>query len=435
MIRSLYFSKTGRLRVDLNPVEITSILARPQGLLWIDLDNILPQVTASLLTETFRLHPLAIDDFLDGNLVSRMEDWGDYIFASLVAVGGYHTDRAYEDGKVEMTILKMLLGKGFILTQHDRPLDMINMIWESIQRTVNKSRMKPFELLRELIDETVQTYVFAAQLFDEQITEIRFNKAYRNQNEQIMRMRKVANDIRRHFDDLRLLVDTLARKEFDSIDNEYRSQIQAVYERTTEIRNEFLRLENPQSSSQIVESQPPFSRLTNSLRRTVDTSELNRAKRSYHARSIFISYRRDDSADVTGRVYDRLIAHFGNHAVFKDVDSIQLGSNFKKDLGSALKKCKVVLAIIGNQWIEISDAHGRRLDNPDDFVRIEIETALARGVPIIPIFVQNAKMPAKQELPSSLADLIDHQGLRVRPDPDFHNDVDRLISHLDEMIK
>ncbi len=92
---------------------------------------------------------------------------------------------------------------------------------------------------------------------------------------------------------------------------------------------------------------------------------------------IFLSYRRADSADITGRIDDRLLIAFGRKSVFKDVDSIPLGSDFRKHLASAVSKCDVLLVVIGKDWLSAPDESGsRRLDNDADYVRIEIETAL-----------------------------------------------------------
>jgi acyl carrier protein len=146
---------------------------------------------------------------------------------------------------------------------------------------------------------------------------------------------------------------------------------------------------------------------------------------------IFISYRRADSADVSGRIYDRLAGEFGDAAVFKDVDDIPFGVDFKAYLGDMVRKCDIQLAVIGPQWLDVQDDRGkRRLDNPSDFVRIEIEAALERGIPVVPLLVRGATMPKAEELPSSLADLVYRNGTPVRPDPDFHRDMDRLIRGL-----
>ena len=143
---------------------------------------------------------------------------------------------------------------------------------------------------------------------------------------------------------------------------------------------------------------------------------------------IFISYRRADSADITGRLYDRLTGHFGKSAVFKDVDSIPPGIDFKEHLEKAVGKCKVFLAVIGGQWLESSDSmQNNRLQDPRDFVRIEMEAALNRNILFIPLLVRGASMPPEEKLPLSLQKLVYRNALPIRPDPDFHRDVDRLI--------
>jgi hypothetical protein len=151
---------------------------------------------------------------------------------------------------------------------------------------------------------------------------------------------------------------------------------------------------------------------------------------------IFISYRRSDSADIVGRIYDRLVQEFGRNAIFKDVDSIPLGIDFKGYLDKTLSECSVLLAIIGDSWLDATDASGkRRLEDPDDFVRIEIESALAQGLAVIPLLVRGAKMPAEEALPVSLKKLVYRNGIPIRPDPDFHRDMDRLISALEEYLR
>src|SRR5438045_8284916 len=88
---------------------------------------------------------------------------------------------------------------------------------------------------------------------------------------------------------------------------------------------------------------------------------------------IFISYRREDNAGVTGRIYDRLTQHFGKKAVFKDIDSIPLGVNFKQHIDAIVQTCDVVLVIIGDKWLgEIKKTAARRIDSPEDFVRLEV---------------------------------------------------------------
>ncbi len=146
---------------------------------------------------------------------------------------------------------------------------------------------------------------------------------------------------------------------------------------------------------------------------------------------IFISYRRSDSPDATGRIYDRLVAEFGKAQVFKDVDSIPLGRDFRGHLNDIVGNCGVMLAIVGPHWTEARNPAGqRRLEDPDDFVRIELETALARDIPVVPVLVGHAQIPVAADLPGSLASLVFRQSIEVRPDPDFHNDATRLVTAL-----
>jgi tetratricopeptide (TPR) repeat protein len=145
---------------------------------------------------------------------------------------------------------------------------------------------------------------------------------------------------------------------------------------------------------------------------------------------IFISYRRSDSADVSGRIFDKLVAEFYKDEVFKDVDSIPVGADFKVAVTEAVSQSDVVLVIMGQQWLTASVGSERRLDDSDDMVRHEIETALAHDVPLIPVLVQHAAMPRARELPSTMASFAYRNGVQVRPDPDFHRDMERLIEHL-----
>ena len=151
---------------------------------------------------------------------------------------------------------------------------------------------------------------------------------------------------------------------------------------------------------------------------------------------IFISYRREDSADVTGRIYDRLVQRFGEHAVFKDVDSIPLGTDFRKHLESVIGQCAVVLVVIGDNWAAKDAKTGaRRLDNPEDFVRVEIEWAMRRGIPVIPLLVEGASMPPVESLPEGpLREFAYRNGTDIGRDPNFHPQVNRLIEKLEEIF-
>jgi hypothetical protein len=146
---------------------------------------------------------------------------------------------------------------------------------------------------------------------------------------------------------------------------------------------------------------------------------------------VFISYRRVDSQHVAARIYERFIRHFGKDDVFMDVETIDLGEDFRGAISRAVGKCNALLAIIGDNWLNAKDQIGRpRLEDPDDFVRLEIEAALSRGVTAVPLLVGNSAMPSADQLPTALSKLAFCQGVVVRPDPHFNGDVDYLLRHL-----
>lgn len=152
-------------------------------------------------------------------------------------------------------------------------------------------------------------------------------------------------------------------------------------------------------------------------------------------KSIFISYRRQDSQHITGRIYDKLSTQFGKSAVFKDVDSMPLGVDFRDHIREQVSRCAVLVAVIGKNWNGSSGSGDSRLNDRGDHLRIEIEAALERHIPVIPVLVDGVEMPSEEELPASLARLAYHHGISVRPDPDFHSDADRLLRGIESLLK
>jgi tetratricopeptide (TPR) repeat protein len=140
---------------------------------------------------------------------------------------------------------------------------------------------------------------------------------------------------------------------------------------------------------------------------------------------IFISYRRQETAWPAGRLYDVLVEHFPPEQVFKDVDNIDPGDDFVERITAAVSSCDVLLALIGQQWLTITDETGqRRLDNPGDYVRLEIETALTRKIRVIPILVDDAQMPRANQLPANLAPFARRNAVEINP---LTFDTERLI--------
>ena len=148
---------------------------------------------------------------------------------------------------------------------------------------------------------------------------------------------------------------------------------------------------------------------------------------------VFISYRRRETAGHAGRLYDRLAEHFGDDRVFMDV-RMEPGVDFVEQIDDAVTHCDALLSLIGAQWLDMRDAKGRRrLDDPNDFARLEVEAALARDVRVIPVLLQDAKMPEPEDLPASLAPLARRHAIELS-DERWDYDVGRLIEVLDRTI-
>ena len=149
---------------------------------------------------------------------------------------------------------------------------------------------------------------------------------------------------------------------------------------------------------------------------------------------IFISYRRDDSSGYAGRLFDHLSAHFGPQHIFMDIDNIEPGEDFRKAIESAVGTCDVVLVMIGRRWVNAADPAGqRRLDDPRDWVRVEIATALANPkVRVIPVLVQGAPMPGAHELPEELKELAWRNAIELS-DNRFQYDANRLIRLIERL--
>ena len=129
---------------------------------------------------------------------------------------------------------------------------------------------------------------------------------------------------------------------------------------------------------------------------------------------IFISYRREDTAANAGRIYDHLSDRFGEDHVFMDVDSIAIGLDFTKAVVAAVSACDLLLVLVGKDWLSSADSNGRRrIDNPDDWVRVEIETALQRDIPVVPVLVDEAELPYADDLPPSLRPFVRRQAFRL----------------------
>ena len=151
--------------------------------------------------------------------------------------------------------------------------------------------------------------------------------------------------------------------------------------------------------------------------------------------NIFISYRREDSLGHTGRLFDRLGKHFGKTHVFMDIAGIEPGLDFVEAIDKAVGSCDVFIVVIGKQWLNATDADGRRrLDNPEDFIRLELGTALKRNIRVIPVLVQGATAPSSENLPEDLRMLSRRQAIEVS-DNRWDFDAGELIKTIEKSLK
>jgi hypothetical protein len=144
---------------------------------------------------------------------------------------------------------------------------------------------------------------------------------------------------------------------------------------------------------------------------------------------IFLCYRRQDTQWAARSIYDKLSEKYD---VFRDIDSTPAGVKYSTWIESRVGQCDVMIVLIGGEWLSVDDAGRRRLDLPKDWVRQEIEAALKRDVPVIPVLVQGAPMPSDEELPSSIADLTMFNAAEIT-DSRWNYDLERLLNAIEQL--
>jgi uncharacterized membrane protein YeaQ/YmgE (transglycosylase-associated protein family) len=165
------------------------------------------------------------------------------------------------------------------------------------------------------------------------------------------------------------------------------------------------------------------------------TLQSKEPRRREETKGIFISYRRDESAGYAGRIADSFQDHFGEDKIFRDIDSIEPGLDFAEAIERAVGSSEVVIAVIGKNWLTATDAAGhKRLEDTNDYVRMEIAAALQRNIRVVPLLVQGASMPSANELPDDLAPLARRNAFELH-DTSWRDDVRRLTSVLERVIE
>jgi hypothetical protein len=148
--------------------------------------------------------------------------------------------------------------------------------------------------------------------------------------------------------------------------------------------------------------------------------------------NIVISYRRDDSKWIADRVFDRFESHYGKGNVFMDIDSIPFGLDFRDHIRETLERCDVMVALVGPNWVG-RDETGEHILNETDWVRIEIEAALNKKIPLIPLLIDGARMPKPDELPDPLKNFVFRQSGAIDRD-NFRAQMDKIIASIDHHL-
>ena len=149
---------------------------------------------------------------------------------------------------------------------------------------------------------------------------------------------------------------------------------------------------------------------------------------------IFISYRRSDSAAIVGHIYERLVARYTKESVFRDIDDIPLGWDFHDKITRELSGCDIVLVVIGPRWLGAGSNGIPRIQQEDDPVRAEVEAAVDSGAAVIPVLVEDARMPKREDLPDSLKGFQSRNAAEVKTGKDFDHHVTNLVASMDAIL-
>jgi magnesium transporter len=228
MIRSLYFAPDGSLRQNLLPADFPQILAEPKGLLWVDFEATPVEEDEPILRQQFGFHPLAIDDALQETHTPKLDDWGNYLYIVLEAI-------AYiRHGKdIDLSELDVFLGKNFIVTHHDLPIQSVNRVWTLYQRNDRHIKSGADHLLYRLVDEMVADYMLAVEEMDEEIDAIEDDVFSRPSNEMVQHiftLKRATTHLRRVISPMREVLNKLARDDYAVIDTKDRIYFRDVYD-------------------------------------------------------------------------------------------------------------------------------------------------------------------------------------------------------------
>jgi magnesium transporter len=228
MIRSLYFTSGGELRQNLKVSEYPQAIRDGRGLFWVDFEATPPQEAEPILRQQFGFHPLAIDDALQEVHTPKVDDWDTYLYIVLEDIVYFP-----EGGSIELNELDVFLGKNFIVTHHDLPIQSVNRVWEFCQRHDRHVKMGADHLLYRLVDELVMDYMLTVEDMDEEIDAIEdrvFSNPSPDMVQRIFTLKRATTHLRRVVSPMREVLNKLARDDYRMIDSKDRIYFRDVYD-------------------------------------------------------------------------------------------------------------------------------------------------------------------------------------------------------------
>ena len=228
MLRSLYYPQDGKLKTELNQIDMAFAMQDQTGLLWVDFEAVPKAETEPLLRKTFDFHPLAIDDALNESHVPKLDDWGHYLYIVL------HTvvfDQQEED--VDTLELDIFVGKNYLVTHHDQPIEAVNRVWAAIQRDDRFLKNGADHLLYRLMDEIITSFMPVVEQLDLSLDKIEdeiFGKYASGTLEKLFSIKRSVLYLRRILAPQREVLNKLARDKIEAIDESDRIYFRDVYD-------------------------------------------------------------------------------------------------------------------------------------------------------------------------------------------------------------
>jgi len=229
MFRALYLDPTGQLKTDLQPIAVAFVLSNEQGLLWVDFDHSQAQESEPILTKMFKFHPLAVDDALSESHIPKLDDWGEYLYIVLHAVA----IDAQDHRRVDTKELDIFIGKNYLVTHHDEPIEAVERVWSGLQRDQRQLKSGPDHVLYRLADEIAGSFMPVVEQFDEEIDEIEdtiFDQPRSSTLEHIFIIKRSVLYLRRIIAPQREVLNKLARDDYKVIDEHERVYFRDVYD-------------------------------------------------------------------------------------------------------------------------------------------------------------------------------------------------------------